>query len=67
MGRWGRRTRFWAAGRYDGLAELLGSPQPAPGIGFAIGEDRLVMALQARASEAAPRVWMFTSPLSGKE
>jgi len=35
--------------RYDGLSEALGGPA-APGIGFAIGEDRLVMSLQQSAS-----------------
>ncbi|HZZ14537.1 MAG TPA: histidine--tRNA ligase [Candidatus Sulfotelmatobacter sp.] len=46
----GAQNAILGGGRYDGLAELLGSPQPAPGIGFAIGEDRLVMALQGKAS-----------------
>lgn len=31
-------------GRYDGLSELLGGP-PAPGIGWALGVDRTVLAL----------------------
>ena len=35
-------------GRYDGLSEMLGGPR-APGIGFAIGEDRLILTLQAQA------------------
>jgi histidyl-tRNA synthetase len=39
-------------GRYDGLAEALGSRVPAPGIGFSIGEDRLVMTLEDRAQPA---------------
>jgi histidyl-tRNA synthetase len=34
-------------GRYDGLAESLGSKVAAPGIGFSIGEDRLVMSVEA--------------------
>jgi len=34
-----------AGGRYDGLSEALGGPA-APGIGFAIGEDRLILSLQ---------------------
>src|SRR5256714_2214185 len=38
-------------GRYDGLSEALGGP-PAPGIGFAIGEDRFMMALQEAQGEA---------------
>jgi histidyl-tRNA synthetase len=32
-------------GRYDGLSELLGGP-PAPGVGWALGLDRTVLALQ---------------------
>jgi histidyl-tRNA synthetase len=32
-------------GRYDGLVELLGGP-PTKGIGFAIGEDRLILSLE---------------------
>jgi histidyl-tRNA synthetase len=32
-------------GRYDGLSELLGGP-PAPGVGWAIGLDRTVLALR---------------------
>ncbi len=32
-------------GRYDGLVELLGG-LPTKGIGFAIGEDRLILSLQ---------------------
>ncbi len=31
-------------GRYDGLAETLGG-RPAPGVGFALGMDRIVLAL----------------------
>jgi histidyl-tRNA synthetase len=36
-------------GRYDGLSEMLGGPK-APGIGFAMGEDRLVLTLLAQES-----------------
>ena len=32
-------------GRYDGLAEVLGGP-PTPGVGFALGLDRLLVALE---------------------
>jgi len=32
-------------GRYDGLAEVLGGP-PTPGVGFAIGLDRVLLALR---------------------
>ena len=33
-------------GRYDGLVELLGG-RPTPGIGFGLGLDRVVLALEA--------------------
>src|SRR5712691_1653164 len=45
----GAQNAILGGGRYDGLSEALGGP-PAPGIGFAIGEDRLVMSLQDSAS-----------------
>ncbi|MGA9510786.1 MAG: histidine--tRNA ligase [Candidatus Sulfotelmatobacter sp.] len=45
----GAQNAILGGGRYDGLSEALGGPA-APGIGFAIGEDRLVMALQESAS-----------------
>ncbi len=40
----GAQNAILGGGRYDGLSEALGGP-PAPGIGFAIGEDRLVLSL----------------------
>src|ERR1700722_10642043 len=42
-GNLGAQNSVLGGGRYDGLAESLGSSVPAPGIGFSIGEDRLVM------------------------
>jgi histidyl-tRNA synthetase len=42
----GAQNAVLGGGRYDGLSELLGGP-PAPGIGFSIGEDRLVLAYAA--------------------
>jgi histidyl-tRNA synthetase len=45
----GAQNAILGGGRYDGLSEALGGPA-APGIGFAIGEDRLVMSLQQNAS-----------------
>ncbi|MBV9088157.1 MAG: ATP phosphoribosyltransferase regulatory subunit, partial [Acidobacteriaceae bacterium] len=41
----GAQNAILGGGRYDGLSEALGGP-PAPGIGFAIGEDRLVLTLE---------------------
>jgi histidyl-tRNA synthetase len=45
----GAQNAILGGGRYDGLSEALGGP-PAPGIGFAIGEDRLVMSLAEKQS-----------------
>ena len=50
----GTQNALLGGGRYDGLSEMLGGPQ-APGIGFAIGEDRLILTLQAQAAESAAR------------
>jgi histidyl-tRNA synthetase len=44
----GTQNALLGGGRYDGLSEMLGGPK-APGIGFAIGEDRLILTLQALA------------------
>jgi histidyl-tRNA synthetase len=41
----GSQNAACGGGRYDGLVELLGGP-PTKGIGFAIGEDRLILSLQ---------------------
>ncbi len=48
----GAQNAILGGGRYDGLSESLGGPS-APGIGFAIGEDRLVMSLQESADGGA--------------
>jgi histidyl-tRNA synthetase len=42
----GAQNSVLGGGRYDGLAEALGSRVHAPGIGFSIGEDRLVMTVE---------------------
>ena len=41
----GSQNAVCGGGRYNGLVELLGGP-PTNGIGFAIGEDRLILSLQ---------------------
>ncbi len=48
----GAQNAILGGGRYDGLSESLGGP-PAPGIGFAIGEDRLVMSLEEKTPAAS--------------
>jgi histidyl-tRNA synthetase len=65
----GAQNAVVGGGRYDGLSEMLGGP-PTPGIGFSIGEDRLILAVQAAAglpSEAplaAYVVWMGDAALA---
>ena len=49
----GSQNAVCGGGRYDGLVELLGGP-PTKGIGFAIGEDRLILSLQEGGKGAAP-------------
>ena len=44
-GREGQQQALGGGGRYDGLVELLGG-RSTPGIGFGIGLDRLVLALE---------------------
>jgi histidyl-tRNA synthetase len=50
----GSQNAVCGGGRYDGLVELLGGP-PTKGIGFAIGEDRLILSLQEIGKGAAPQ------------
>ena len=59
----GAQNAILGGGRYDGLAEILGSPQPAPGIGFAIGEDRLILALQEAAGDVQLKPDVYIAPL----
>jgi histidyl-tRNA synthetase len=50
----GAQNSVLGGGRYDGLAESLGSKTAAPGIGFSIGEDRLVMSVEGEGGGPAP-------------
>jgi len=56
-GHLGSQNSVLGGGRYDGLAESLDSKVPAPGIGFSIGQDRLVMALD-QTEEAGPEYYI---------
>jgi histidyl-tRNA synthetase len=64
----GSQNAVCGGGRYDGLVELLGGP-PTKGIGFAIGEDRLILSLQeqARQSESASAASSRQSPVTGRQ
>jgi histidyl-tRNA synthetase len=58
----GAQNAILGGGRYDGLSESLGGPS-APGIGFAIGEDRLVLALQESAEAVQRKPDVYVAPL----
>ena len=62
----GAQNAILGGGRYDGLSEALGGPS-APGIGFAIGEDRLVMSLEekAAAESVVPKLAAYIAPMAG--
>ena len=60
----GAQNSVLGGGRYDGLAEAIGAKVPAPGIGFSIGEDRLVMILEeAQPNRFKPAVDVFLAPM----
>jgi len=58
----GAQSAVLGGGRYDGLSESLDGPK-APGIGFAIGEDRLILALQAEGATATATLDAYIAPL----
>jgi histidyl-tRNA synthetase len=58
----GAQNAILGGGRYDGLSESLGGPK-APGIGFAIGEDRLVLALKESAETVETKPQVYIAPL----
>ncbi len=63
----GAQNALLGGGRYDGLSEAIGGPK-APGIGFAMGLDRLVLTLQATDlnQDPAPRPAAYVAPLGEK-
>jgi histidyl-tRNA synthetase len=52
----GAQNSVLGGGRYDGLAESLGSKLRSPGIGYSIGADRLVMSLQETQAATLPQL-----------
>ena len=61
----GAQNAILGGGRYDGLAESLGSKVPAPGIGFSIGEDRLVMIVEEGQQQqlSAAKLAVYIAPI----
>jgi histidyl-tRNA synthetase len=63
----GSQSAVAGGGRYDGLVETLGG-QPTPGIGFALGQERLALILDAlgrKAPEARPQVFFVAADEAG--
>lgn len=58
----GAQNAILGGGRYDGLSEAIGGPK-APGIGFAAGEDRLVLALLESVGAATQIPDAYIAPL----
>jgi histidyl-tRNA synthetase len=58
----GAQNALLGGGRYDGLSEIIGGPK-APGIGFAMGADRLVLTLEAQAAQNASLADAFVAPM----
>jgi histidyl-tRNA synthetase len=58
----GAQNALLGGGRYDGLSEAIGGPQ-APGIGFAMGEDRLVLTLLAQQLASPVKNDAYVAPL----
>jgi histidyl-tRNA synthetase len=62
----GAQNALLGGGRYDGLSEAIGGPK-APGIGFAMGLDRLVLTLQSQQADAsavqAEKIAAYIAPL----
>ncbi len=58
----GAQNAILGGGRYDGLSEALGGPK-APGIGFAIGEDRLVLTLSEHQKPQTTPADAYIAPL----
>jgi histidyl-tRNA synthetase len=58
----GAQSALLGGGRYDGLSELLGGPK-APGIGFALGLDRFVIALESEGRKPAVSLAAYIAPL----
>ncbi len=60
----GAQSAVGGGGRYDGLSEAIGGP-PLPGIGWALGVERTLLALRAEGVEppAEPGLQVFVVPL----
>src|SRR5512147_1309582 len=63
----GSQSALAGGGRYDKLVETLGGP-PTPGVGFALGQERLAMVLEKlgrAAPDARPAVFFISADEAG--
>jgi histidyl-tRNA synthetase len=63
----GAQSAVAGGGRYDGLVELLGGPA-VPGIGFALGQERLALMMEAagrQSPEPRPEVFLVAADEAG--
>src|SRR3984957_20077936 len=58
----GAQNALLGGGRYDGLSEAIGGPK-APGIGFAMGEDRLILTLETQAAQKVSLADAYVAPM----
>jgi histidyl-tRNA synthetase len=58
----GAQNALLGGGRYDGLSEIIGGPK-APGIGFAMGADRLILTLEAQAAKQSVLADAYIAPM----
>ncbi len=63
----GAQNAVCGGGRYDGLVEEIGGP-PTPGVGFAVGLERVVMMLKSQGVKVpeAPSPSVFVAYLGGQ-
>ena len=64
----GAQNAVCGGGRYDYLAEELGGP-PTPGVGFSLGVERLVMAIESQGLDpfTLPRLDVFVAAPEGAD
>ena len=60
----GAQSALGGGGRYDGLIEALGGPA-TPGVGFSIGLDRALLALEDRSAPPVPAPLIYVAVTDG--
>jgi len=60
----GAQSALGGGGRYDGLIEALGGPS-TPGVGFSIGLDRTLLALEDRSAALSPPTILYVATTEG--